>query len=307
MAQNNVTNEMPNYIFLDNWVLSDYTKEEKRHLLSEFIHQNDYTVLINGLSAVELYNPGWQNATDADNERAYRAAKFLSEHPCLIIRPESVFKSEIENFPAKLEHLPIELNFDDLPYQHRLPALLSVLRGEDFLLEHGIDIRRWVTNCNSLKATWLEDAERIIEHVCSSGVLTRGKDGQFVDLEKSKEEFLLTLDRRHFGYFSSEERDALGEKIVELFMGGMKTLPAIRFSSLCFWYAYIYTDKSYIMKRQGSDIIDFSQMSLIPYCSAFTVDKTMYRLVRRIMTEVDYRCRVYNRRELDSVLKQKKV
>lgn len=296
---------MPNYIFLDNWVLSDYTKEDKRHLLSEFIHQNDYTILINGLSAVELYNPGWQNATEADNERTYRAAKFLSEHSCIIVRPERVFKSEIENFPAKLEHLPIELNFDDLPYQHRLPALLSVLRGDDFLLEQDIDIRRWVTENNNLKATWLEDAERIIEHAGSSGMLTRDKRGQFVDLEKYKEEFLLTLDRRHFEHFSVEERGALGEKIIELFMGGMKTLPAVRFSSLCFWYAYIYTDKAYTMKRKGSDIADFFQMSLIPYCAAFTVDKTMYRLVSRIMTEVNYICRVYNRRELDSALKQK--
>lgn len=296
---------MPKYIFLDNWVLSDYPQEDKQYLLSELIRAKNYTILINGLSAAELYNPGWQQAED--NDRTVRAARFLSQHSCAIVRPERIFKSEIESFPARLERLPVELSLDDLMSQHRMPALLSILRGGDFLIEHGIDIKRWAADYNSVKATWLKDVERIIESARNSGVLTRDKNGQFIDLEKSKEEFLVTLDRRHFGYFSPEERQGLGTKIVDLAMGATKSLPAIRFSSLCFWYAYVDTDKAYTMKRKGSDIGDFFQMSLIPYCSAFTIDTTMYRLAYRAMTEAHYECQICDRKELDAVLSQKRA
>lgn len=293
---------MSNYIFLDTWVLSDYIKEGKQHLLSELIRRNRYTILINGLSAVELYNPGWQHVESSD--RTIRVASFLSQHSCAIVRPERVFKSEIESFPAKLEQLPIALSLDEIPAQDRLPALLSVLRGEAFLLEHGIDIKRWVTDYNNLKTTWPEDIERIIEHSCASGVLTRDKNGLFINLERSKEKFLTTLDRRHFSHFSSEERQLLGTKIINLCLGSTKDLPAIRFSSLCFWYTYIDKDKSYPMKRKGSDIGDFFQMSLIPYCAAFTLDNTMHRLARRIMNEAHFACMIYDRKAFDSLLGQ---
>lgn len=296
---------MPKYIFLDNWVLSDYTKEDKQQLLSEFIRRNNYTVLINGLSATELYNPGWQQAKNTD--RTNRAARFLSQHPCVVVRPEKVFKVEIESFPAIVEYLPTELSFDDLPSQHRMQALLSVLRGDDFLLDHGINIKQWVADYNKLKGTWLKDAKQIIEHACSTGVLTRDKNGRFIDLEKSKEEFLITLDRRHFSLLDSKEREALGTKIVDLFMGATRTLPAVRFSSLCFWYANIDTDRAFPLKKRGSDIGDFFQMSLIPYCSAFTVDGTMDRLLHRVMTDVKYKCEIINDKILDARINQKQA
>jgi hypothetical protein len=93
-------------------------------------------------------------------------------------------------------------------------------------------------------------------------------------------------------------------KIVELVMGATSQLPAVRLSSLYFWYAYIDTDKAYPMKRQGSDIGDFYQMSLIPYCAAFTVDNTMYRLVQRVLTEVYYPCMIMNPKQLELALNQ---
>ena len=133
-------------------------------------------------------------------------------------------------------------------------------------------------------------------------MLTRDNKGRFINLGHTKERFLTTLDRRHFVHFSPEEREALGTKIVTLFMGDMRILPAIRFSSLCFWYAYIDVDRAYPMKREGSDIVDFDQMSLIPYCSVFTADTTMYRLVPRVMAEVNYACKVLNHRDLDAML-----
>jgi hypothetical protein len=291
---------MPDYIFLDSWVLSDYTKEGKGDLLSKLIRENNYTILINGISAVELYNPSWQEAEN--NDRTSRAARFLSRHSCAVIRPEKVFRGEIESFPRNLERLPIELYLGDLPSGDRESALLSVLRGDDSLRENRIDIKQWVGNYNTAKATWLDDAERIIETACESGLLRRNKARRFVELEKTKEDFLVTLDRRHFSYFSNEERQRLGTKIVELFMGGTRVLPAIRFSSLCFWYAYVDTDRGTTMKRTGSDIGDFFQMSLIPYCSAFTLDATMCRLARRVVAETHYRCRTYDHAEFNAIL-----
>ena len=109
---------MPKYLFLDNWVLADYTRLDTQPLLSELIRKNDYTILISGLTATELYNPGWQKAETTD--RTIRAARFLSQHPCAIVRPERVFRSEMERFPTELRQLPVELTLDDLPSQHRI-------------------------------------------------------------------------------------------------------------------------------------------------------------------------------------------
>jgi len=48
---------MTQYLFLDNWVLSNYTKGEKLHSLARFIQENKYTIAIDSLAFVELYNP----------------------------------------------------------------------------------------------------------------------------------------------------------------------------------------------------------------------------------------------------------
>lgn len=80
--------------------------------------------------------------------------------------------------------------------------------------------------------------------------------------------------------------------------GATANFPAVRCSSLYFWYAYIEIDKSYTLKYRGSDIGDYYQMSLIPYCSAFTVDKTMRRLVNRVKGDVNFTCEILNEPEL---------
>ena len=79
------------------------------------------------------------------------------------------------------------------------------------------------------------------------------------------------------------------------------------FSSLCFWYAYIDTDRAFPLKKRGSDIGDFFQMSLIPYCSAFTVDDTMVRLLHRVMTDVNCECEICNHKILNVKINQKQV
>jgi hypothetical protein len=101
---------MPNYIFLDTWVLSDYTKNSKQYLLSDFIRRSDYIILIDSLSVTELYNPGWQYATG--EERASRVEGFLSQHPYTIFDPQDVFRSEFEVFPTRLSSVPIRINYE---------------------------------------------------------------------------------------------------------------------------------------------------------------------------------------------------
>jgi hypothetical protein len=56
------------------------------------------------------------------------------------------------------------------------------------------------------------------------------------------------------------------------------------------------------MKRQGSDISDFYQMSLIPYCSVFITDNTMYRLIQRVNNDVSFVCTILNQQLLNIVL-----
>ena len=92
---------------------------------------------------------------------------------------------------------------------------------------------------------------------------------------------------------------ALGVNLVNLFLGETKHLPAIRLTSLCFWYSYIEIDKAFPMKRNGSDIGDFYQISMMAYCAVFTADKTMSRLLSRLQSEASYTCKVLNLQGLD--------
>lgn len=289
---------MPGYIFLDNWVLSDYTKDNKRHLLSEFIRKNNYSILVDSLSFTELYNPQWQNSKE--NDRTARVAEFLGQHSCVIVNPQNVWQSEFEAFPGRVKHLPVQLNLDDIPIPHRTPALLMFLRRDEIFLQQGKDIAQWATGYESVKASWPNDVNQIIEHACNTGVLTRNQNGKFTKLKYCKEKFLRTLDGRHLEqHFSSTERQSLQITMKDVEDGVTSELPSVRSSSLYFWYAYIEVDKAYPMKRKGSDIGDYYQMSLIPYCAAFTVDTTMYRLARRVLAATNYKCEILNKELLD--------
>ena len=97
---------MSRYIFLDNWVLSDYTKPDRQPYLLKYLEKNQFTVIIDSLSLTELYNPGWQNAPAVD--RTARVTDFLSQHPVIIVDPVKLFRAEIENYPNPVQTLPIE-------------------------------------------------------------------------------------------------------------------------------------------------------------------------------------------------------
>ena len=289
---------MSRYIFLDNWVLSDYTKPDRLPYLSSYIKSNHLTVIIDSLSLTELYNPGWKNAQQ--NDRTARAANFISKHPTIIVDPVKLFRAEIESYPQLVQSLPIELDFEVMSIENREQSLKLFLHHDELFINQGKDIRIWAENYEKEKLDWLGNIEKIIGKAIQSGVLTCDRTGCFANLEKEKENFLITLDRRHFGYFSEKEREKLGTKIVGLFMGETSKLPAIRFASLCFWYAYIQIDKTHLIPRMPSDIGDFYQMSMIPYCTVFTADNNMQWLSKRIANDTNRNSYIIlNRNDLD--------
>jgi hypothetical protein len=291
---------MPNYLFLDNWVLSKYAQRERHALLSAFIQRGNYTILLNSLAFTELYNPGWNMAQG--EERADRVVAFLIQHPCVIVDPVNVFRAELLTYPEHIQELPVALDLANIPAQQRHDSLLGFLRRDSAFLAQGKDIQEWVAGMERLKATWLETVDAIIADASAKNALRRDRSGRFIDLPDCKEALLLSLDRRHLGHLSAIERESLGPDIISLMMGGLAQLPAIRLTSLCFWYAYIDIDKTNPMKRQGSDISDFYQMSLIPYCSTLTTDNTMYRLLQRIHRDVPFPCSILNKDLLDVTL-----
>jgi hypothetical protein len=266
------------YIFLDTWVYKKLTNSQFERQLTEFVNAMGYTVLTTPLSFVELYNPGWQDVNQCDRVR--KTAEFLSHVPCVIVRPEKVWRAEMEAGLSPLEALPIELNLQDLPKAHGAPALLLLLRRDPTCVEQGFDFALWCADYSAQKTSWLGDVERIIENACANGCLKCDNTGKFVELELYRELFLFYLDLR---LACPEDASRIRERLAQQRQTGQQTqLTAVRLTSLCFWYSYVNVDNARKMKRSGSDIGDFFQISLLPYCAAFTVDRTMDGMLRRI-------------------------
>lgn len=287
---------MRKYIFLDNWVYSLLTNVENERRLTAFLRHQDYTVLITTLSLVELYNPQWESAGEKD--RMYKAAHFLSKNPCIIVSPQEVYAKEIESYPNRAATLPIELDLQDISDEQRAKILLSFLRGDEVFLRQGKDIKSWSTDYKQLKANWLHDVDYIIEHAYRNGNLKRDSNDTPIELQQYKEQFLLSLDFRHA---NTEDIDALLATLIDQAQKGKSAcLTSIRLSSLCFWYAYVDVDNANRMKRKGSDIGDFYHVSLLPYCSAFTTDGDMHKMLQRIREPIiPVNCEVITKQKLE--------
>jgi hypothetical protein len=274
---------MARYIFLDNWIFALLGVPEAEARLTAFVRSNGFTVLLTSLSLVELYNPGWQGA--GREERGAAAVRFLARVPCVIVNPQRVWKMEAAAHLGKLDSLPLELNLSDLSDDLRESTLLRFLRRDDLFLQQGLDIHAWSLGYEEVKKAWLADVANIIENACSHGDLKRNKAGRFTELEdSSKELFLLSLDLRHA---DGHDVDAILADVLQRAQAGLRPrLTSVRLSSLCFWYSYVDIDKANQPKRQGSDVGDFYHISLLPYCSTFTTDGTMYRTLQRIRERV---------------------
>jgi hypothetical protein len=288
------------YIFLDNWVFSRLTDVSFSNQLSAFIRKRNYTILLTRELLTELYNPKWREVGDRD--RGYQTASFVSNHPSVIVHPKKVFDSEYLHFPKGLNVIPVELDLKEIKEHFRQETLLRLLRRDIMFLEQGIDIEKWSQDLKEAKNVWLDDAERIISNALKNGTLQSDKKGKFITGEDEKEILLLSLDLR---LYDSPDIDSFLNKGLIHKRKTKKTprLHGTRVISLCHWYAYVEVDNANKMKQQGSDIVDYYHMGLIPYCSAFTVDTNMYRLLEHIAKDIDIsRCELFTPKTLDETV-----
>ncbi len=290
---------MTKFIFIDNWVLGSLQEPGFFDALRKYILDNNYTVLFSSFSLVELYNPGWQNSNGP--ERTQHAVKFYSSVPCAVVDPFDVWKEEIKNKLDTIGQLPIRLDLRDLDDEFREETLLRFLRADPLFLDQGKDIREWVKNYNEIKKTWLVDVERIIDNALKDGYLERDCMGKLCKFNEHKELFLYSLDMRHA---PREEVDGILEyQVSKRRRQKVVKISSVRMASLIFWYLYVKIDPANKVKPQNSDIGDLYHLSLLPYCKAFTADKSMCRLVRRIKEPcVPIGCRVFSKPELLKVI-----
>jgi hypothetical protein len=289
------------YIFLDNWVLSRLTDEKFRDNLSTFIKEGNYTIILTTALMSELYSPKWAEAGNRD--RGLNALSFICKCPCVIVEPIKVFRAEYEHFPKKLNTIPIELDLKSFESKERLELLLGLFHRDALFLNQGIDIEQWSKKIRDGKNAWLDDVSMIIKHALHDGRLNQNEQGKFIRLddEKDKETFLLSLDLR---IFDNPNIDGFLNKMAKgANKGRLPRLWGVRITSLCFWYAYINIDKSNKLKQQGSDIVDFYHLGLIPYCLVFTVDTNMFRLLEYVARDIDIsRCDLYTPKTICSAV-----
>ena len=216
----------------------------------------------------------------------------------MIVDPGEVWVSEIKNKLEPISELPIKLGLREIDIEHREETILRFLRFDELFLEQGKDIKIWSENYKNAKNMWLENVNNIIEFACESENLLRHKtNGKFIQLPRYKEQFLLSLDLRF-----ADDKDIpsiLEHKNIMSRNGLENSMSAVRLSSLIFWYLYVNIDRSNIIKRQPSDIGDIHQLSLLPYCKVFTADKSMNRLLKRIIEPVNpLGCKVFSKATL---------
>lgn len=291
---------MDKYIFLDNWVFSRLLDDSFSSRLSGFIRKRNYTILVTGTLLSELYNPKWQEAGERD--RGFKAVSFISNHPSIIVDPKKVFDSEYIHFPKNLNIIPVELDLKVIKDDLRFKTLLGLLRRDPLFLNQGKDIEKRSNDLKKMKSTWLEDVKRIIDHALQNGMLKQDENGKFIIGSTEKEIALTSLDLRLFDNpdVDSFLKNASSRK------NKTRKLPRLRGTriiSLCHWYTYIEVGKANKLKQQGSDIVDYYHLGLIPYCSAFTVDTNVHRLLEYVAQDIDIsRCDLYSPKMLDDVI-----
>jgi len=296
---------MSPYIFLDNWVLSGFTRGEVANRLSAFIEAHGLTIAVDLTTLLELYNRQWSKTPNSDRTRA--ASQFLADHSCVIVDAQEFILAEIRAYPDKLSQIPIMFKLDDIDWPDRSDTLIMFLRRDPVFVERGKDIGLWVKTYEGIRDRWLSSIQAIIDHATAAGILAYLPDGKLDTTATKKEEFLQYLDRRYLGFryhsgLAFEAQENLKRHLPELSLGASAHLPGLRLTSLCVWYAYIETTKSFTPKRQGSDLGDLYRMALVPYCSYYTADNTMKILLQRVIAEMPQDCQILNMALLKSTL-----
>jgi hypothetical protein len=290
---------MARYIFIDNWVLGSLGEPGFQDALVRYINGHYYTVALTTLLLTELYNPGWREHAGVD--RTVLAVNFFSQVPCVVVNPSLVWEAEIRNKLDPVTELPVLLYLENVDSRWREEAFLRLLRADDLYISQGHDIRLWDENYKEVKSCWLADVERIIAEACATGNLERNEKGELVQLSAHKELFLFSLDLRHAP--ADQVKPIIDYQVKKRQQGQPAALSAVRLSSLLFWYLYVDIDPANRVRHQGSDIGDLFHLSLLPYCAAFTADKSMHRLLQRIKEPVTpVQCQVLTKPRLKEVI-----
>lgn len=293
---------MEDYIFIDNWVLDSLKEQRFADSLRKYIIDNNYTVLLSSLSLVELYNPGWK---DSDGpERMQYATAFYARVPSVIVDPNDVWSDEVDNGLDTIQQLPIRLDLREIDEALREETLLKFLRSDQIFLDQGKDIREWARSYSKVKEMWLINVEEIIANALEDDYLARDSKGKLCNFNENKELFLYSLDMR----LVPEEKvnGILDYQMRKRTKNSAFKVSSVRMASLVFWYLYVKVDPANRVKTNGSDVGDLYHLSLLPYCKAFTADKSMSRLLRRIKEPcVPLGCRVFSKPDLLKVLKLK--
>lgn len=279
-------------LLLDSWVLNTYSSPAAKARLSDFIADQGFLPVINALTLVEIFNPGWQNAQSA--ERGDLAAGLLADLGAAIVDPMTVVRSEFFQYPSPLVSLPLQLNLTEIAAPLRKEVLLRFLRADPLYLQQGKDIRRWAEGYAEVKHNWANDRLAILARAVRENQIVVDGEGYRFASPESRIEFLQSLDQRLFGWLSAEERSSLGLHIVPLFLGETAKLPAVRMSSLLFAHCYVDVPRSDRTRQLPSDLGDHWHLMVAPYCGAVTADRSMKRILERLRSESSLRCVVYD-------------
>ena len=114
---------MNEYIFLDTWVLSEFTKDtEKCRKLAEFISANDLCVVADIFTFIEIYNPQWRTK---NNDRSRRTIDFLSEQNFVLVDHQNVWdKVLLDKYRS---YLSLPYDFSSVGYDQEV--IRKILSG----------------------------------------------------------------------------------------------------------------------------------------------------------------------------------
>lgn len=283
------SNGKPRYLIADAWLLSQYTHGSLANKLSSFLIEQDLTVAIDSYALVELFNPDWSHIPFLGRTRY--VSEFLVDHAAILVNPQEVLLAEARSYPTPLQSIPISADLSAMNWSVRDWLIKGLFRREKDLVHLGLDFGKWHLDYKNAKDSWPSNVKSIINHAVSNGLLIKGNDGSIDIDESDKDAFLRSLDQRFLRVefhrdAPYEEFNKLADNIEDLYMGGTSRLPAVRLTSLAFWHAYVQLDKAFIMHPKGSDLGDIYRMTLLPYCDYFTLDKSMGRVLSRVLMDL---------------------
>jgi len=274
-----------NYLFLDTFILVNFTKND--------IQENDLTIIISGLSFVELYNPNFDKKPN-EKDRTQRVSKLLSVVKFVISDYELIWDKEVKAYPNKLKSLPIKLNSKNIFKNNIEQVILKLFRNECMNYGVNIDISKWAREYDIGKKAWDKDGNNIINNAVKNGTLKKNNNDKIIINDNVKKEFVQSLDLRFCDQFieikkcldtnrNLKTQDREYVRKLSLIFNNHDTykMEGTHLTSLAFWYEYIKQQKRIL----GSDLGDFAHITFIPYCKYAVLDNSRYNMFQQIQKQ----------------------